>query len=67
MISRFLYKNTVAIQRRFNIIPYETIDFIPMINKNKKKIIAEGLSFKISEKFKKIPIKEQYETKDFIN
>jgi len=49
-------------QLRNNIISQETI-----LISVKNKIIAEGLSFKISDKFKKIPIKEQYETKDFIN
>ena len=66
MIFRLLYTNITKKPLGFHIIPYETIDLIPKIQTNKK-IIAEGLSFKISEKFKKIPLEEQYETKDFIN
>ena len=66
MIFRFLYTNITKKPLGFHIIPYETIDFIPKIHTNKK-IIAERLSYQISEKFKKIPLKEQYETKDFIN
>ena len=43
---------------------YETIDFNPKINKVNDIIIPKTF-FKISEAFKKIPMRERYETIDF--